>query len=196
MSQLLKVQVQDEEGNIYYIHTSADVVFCEDGATVETKLGQKIDKSSIVQNATTASSEKIPSAAVAKILQEQITELNTKTTWTKFFSGSRAMSDNSTPWNPNLTFASFDIVILDVVMHNHHKLITMYVNHIDNQTFMDSWGYQAQGDAHRIVTLMFGISGRFFKDLSAHMLYGDGYQWVECTSAIYVDAIYGINCMN
>ena len=78
MSQLLKVQVQDEEGNIYYIHTSADVVFCEDGATVETKLGQKIDKSSIVQNATTASSEKIPSAAVAKILQEQITELNTK----------------------------------------------------------------------------------------------------------------------
>lgn len=125
-----------------------------------------------------------------------INELNTKTTWTKFFSGSRAMSDNSTPWNPNLTFASFDIVILDVVMHNHHKLITMYVNHIDNQTFMDSWGYQARGDAHRIVTLMFGISGRFFKDLSAHMLYGDGYQWVECTSAIYVDAIYGINCMN
>ena len=106
------------------------------------------------------------------------------------------MNDNSTPWNPNLTFASFDIVILDVVMQNHHKLIPMYVNHIDNQTFMDSWGYQAQGDAHRIVTLMFGISGRFFKDLSAHMLYGDGYQWAECTSAIYVDAIYGINCIN
>lgn len=121
---------------------------------------------------------------------------NTKTTWTKLFSGSRQITDNSTPWHPNLTFASFDIVILDVVMHNHHKLITMYVNHIDNQTFMDSWGYQAQGDVHRIVTLMFGISGRYFKDLSAHMLYGDSYQWSDALSAIYVNAIYGINCIN
>lgn len=38
MSNVLKVQVQDEAGNIYYLHTSADIVFCEDGTSVEEKL--------------------------------------------------------------------------------------------------------------------------------------------------------------
>ncbi len=78
MSEKLKVQVQDENGNIFYIHTSADIVFCEDGTSVETKLGQKIDFANIVQNATTAATDKIPSAAVAKNLQDQITQQNTK----------------------------------------------------------------------------------------------------------------------
>ena len=78
MSELLKVQVQDEEGNIYYMHTSADVVFCEDGTTVEAKLNGKFDKTNIVQNAATAAADKVPSAAVAKNLQDQITAQNTK----------------------------------------------------------------------------------------------------------------------
>lgn len=38
MAKTLKVQVQDEAGNIYYLHTSADIVFCEDGKSVEEKL--------------------------------------------------------------------------------------------------------------------------------------------------------------
>lgn len=37
-TQKLFVEVQDEQGNIYYIHTSSDVVFCADGETVEEKL--------------------------------------------------------------------------------------------------------------------------------------------------------------
>lgn len=81
MSEKLKVQVQDENGNIFYIHTSADIVFCEDGTSVETRLGQKIDSANIVQNATTAAADKIPSAAVAKNLQDQISGLNTKSQW-------------------------------------------------------------------------------------------------------------------
>lgn len=78
MAEKLKVQVQDEKGNIYYQHTSADVVFCEDGESVETKLSQKFDAANIVQNATTAATDKVPSAAVAKNLQDQITQQNTK----------------------------------------------------------------------------------------------------------------------
>lgn len=93
MSEKLKVQVQDENGNIFYIHTSADIVFCEDGTSVETRLGQKIDSANIVQNATTAAADKIPSAAVAKNLQDQISGLNTNIvihTYTAHFSGGNA----------------------------------------------------------------------------------------------------------
>ncbi|MBU9728262.1 hypothetical protein, partial [Diplocloster modestus] len=38
MSEILKIECQDENGNIFYSHTSADVVFCADGETVEQKL--------------------------------------------------------------------------------------------------------------------------------------------------------------
>ena len=37
-AQKLFVEMQDDEGNIYYVHTSSDVVFCADGETVEEKL--------------------------------------------------------------------------------------------------------------------------------------------------------------
>lgn len=79
MSEILKVKVQDENGNVFYIHTSADVVFCADGTSVQDRLGQKLDKSVIIQNATTAATDKVPSAAVVKDLQDQITQQNTKT---------------------------------------------------------------------------------------------------------------------
>lgn len=78
MSEILKVKVQDENGNVFYIHTSADVVFCADGTSVQDRLGQKLDKSVIIQNATTAATDKVPSAAVAKDLQDQINQQNTK----------------------------------------------------------------------------------------------------------------------
>lgn len=40
MSERLKVEVQDSEGNVFYMHTAADVVFMEDGTTVEEKINQ------------------------------------------------------------------------------------------------------------------------------------------------------------
>ena len=78
MAEKLLVQLEDSDGNIYYLHTSADVVFCEDGTSVQTKLAQKIEKADIIQNATTASTTKVVSASVAKNLQDQINEQNTK----------------------------------------------------------------------------------------------------------------------
>ena len=77
MAEKLLVQLEDSVGNIYYLHTSADVVFCEDGISVQTKLAQKIEKADIIQNATTASTTKVVSASVAKNLQDQINEQNT-----------------------------------------------------------------------------------------------------------------------
>lgn len=44
---------------------------------IKDALTLKLDKSQIVQNATTAATDKVPSAAVAKNLQDQITQLNT-----------------------------------------------------------------------------------------------------------------------
>lgn len=78
MAEKLKVQLEDENGNIYYLHTDASVVFCENGESVQKKLNDKIEKSSIVQNATTTATDKVISAAVAKNLQDQITAQNTK----------------------------------------------------------------------------------------------------------------------
>lgn len=45
MSQKLKVELQDENGNIYYLHTAADVVFLDDGTTVEAALEKKVNAS-------------------------------------------------------------------------------------------------------------------------------------------------------
>ena len=45
MPQKLKVELQDENGNVYYLHTAADVVFLEDGTTVEAALEAKVTKS-------------------------------------------------------------------------------------------------------------------------------------------------------
>ena len=45
MVQKLKVELQDENGNIYYLHTAADVVFLDDGTTVEAALEKKVTAS-------------------------------------------------------------------------------------------------------------------------------------------------------
>ena len=45
MSKKLKVELQDENGNIYYLHTAADVVFLDDGTTVEAALEKKVTAS-------------------------------------------------------------------------------------------------------------------------------------------------------
>lgn len=45
---LNKVELQDENRNIYYFHTSADITFCEDGETVENKISN-LDKVAITK---------------------------------------------------------------------------------------------------------------------------------------------------
>ena len=52
---------------------------------IKSALSLKFDKSNIVQNATTTATDKVPSAAVAKNLQDQITALNTKNVGAIFF---------------------------------------------------------------------------------------------------------------
>lgn len=65
MSQKLKVELQDENGNIYYLHTAADVVYLDDGTTVETALEKKVtasggDISNTKLSTLTASSASFP----------------------------------------------------------------------------------------------------------------------------------------
>ena len=157
----------------------------------------KIKSKLLANNLTTTAEGYALDARQGKALKDQVDQLNTKISWTLLFSGERQIADNSTPWHSDLTFASFDIVVIDFVMHNHHKMIPFYVGHVDNQTFMDSWGYQLPGDpVHRIVTLTVGISGRYFANLGAKMLYGNSYQWSDCLQSVYVDKIWGLNCIN
>lgn len=42
MAEKLKLELQDENGNVYHLHTSADIVFLEDGTTVEAALTKKV----------------------------------------------------------------------------------------------------------------------------------------------------------
>lgn len=39
MAQKLIIELQDDQGNIYYLHTVATAVFCTDGKTVQDKIG-------------------------------------------------------------------------------------------------------------------------------------------------------------
>lgn len=73
MSQLLKVQLEDEDGNVYYLHTSGDSVFLDDGRTVQAAIEQTVRQSSI-SNVQINDSSKVPSAALAYAMQQQITE--------------------------------------------------------------------------------------------------------------------------
>lgn len=73
MSQLLKVQLEDEDGNIYYLRTSGDSVFLDDGRTVQAAIEQTVRQSAI-SNVQVNDSSKVPSAALAYAMQQQITE--------------------------------------------------------------------------------------------------------------------------
>lgn len=73
MSQLLKVQLEDEDGNIYYLHTSGDSVFLDDGRTVQAAIEQTVRQSAI-SNVQVNDTSKVPSAALAYAMQQQITE--------------------------------------------------------------------------------------------------------------------------
>ena len=39
MAEKLLVELQDDKGNIFYLHTSSAAVFCADGKTVQEKIG-------------------------------------------------------------------------------------------------------------------------------------------------------------
>lgn len=39
MAEKLYVELQDDEGNVYYLYTSSSTVFCEDGKSVQEKIG-------------------------------------------------------------------------------------------------------------------------------------------------------------
>lgn len=71
----LKVQLEDTDGNIYYLTTDANNVFCTDGTSVQAKLDAKINTSNIIQNTATNDGSKVPSSAVTANLQTQITSL-------------------------------------------------------------------------------------------------------------------------
>ena len=73
MSQLLKVQLEDEDGNIYYLHTSGDSVFLDDGRTVQAAIEQTVRQSAI-SNVQVNDTSKVPSAALAYAMQQQITK--------------------------------------------------------------------------------------------------------------------------
>ena len=68
----LKVQLEDTDGNIYYMKTDANSVYCEDGFTVQHYLNNVILKDKIINNTSTADSTKVASAYVANNLQKQI----------------------------------------------------------------------------------------------------------------------------
>ncbi len=75
MAQKLKVELQDSDGNIYYLHTAADVVFCGDGETVEHKLSNAIYKSNVINNCTSDDVDKPLAAAQGKTIWDKILEI-------------------------------------------------------------------------------------------------------------------------
>ena len=72
MSEILKVQLEDSEGNVYYLKNDANNVFCTDGQSVQTKLNNTINKSDLIQDSNTNDTTKVVSAAVTKNIQDQI----------------------------------------------------------------------------------------------------------------------------
>ena len=76
----LLVELQDEHGNIYYLHTDGRVVFCSDGEQVESKLNKKVNTADIINNCTSTATNKPLAAAQGKTLWERITSVITSLT--------------------------------------------------------------------------------------------------------------------
>jgi len=76
----LLVELQDENGNIYYLHTDGRVVFCSDGESVESKLNKKVNAADIINNCTSTATNKPLAAAQGKTLWERITSVITSLT--------------------------------------------------------------------------------------------------------------------
>ena len=76
----LLVELQDEHGNIYYLHTDGRVVFCSDGESVESKLNKKVNTADIINNCTSTATNKPLAAAQGKTLWERITSVITSLT--------------------------------------------------------------------------------------------------------------------
>ncbi|MCM1121841.1 MAG: hypothetical protein NC416_04590 [Eubacterium sp.] len=47
MAKIMRVEMQDSDGNIVHPHTEAKVVFLEDGTTLEQKLTEDVSKDEI-----------------------------------------------------------------------------------------------------------------------------------------------------
>ena len=76
MAEILKVQLEDSDGNTYYLKTDANNVYCEDGFTVQHYLNNVILKDKIINNTDTADSTKVASSYVTNNLQKQINTLS------------------------------------------------------------------------------------------------------------------------
>ena len=76
----LLVELQDENGNIYYLHTDGRVVFCSDGESVESKLNKKVNAADIINNCTSTATNKPLAAAQGKSLWDRITTVITSLT--------------------------------------------------------------------------------------------------------------------
>lgn len=76
----LLVELQDEHGNIYYLHTDGRVVFCSDGESVESKLNKKVNTADIINNCTSTATNKPLAAVQGKSLWDRITTVITSLT--------------------------------------------------------------------------------------------------------------------
>lgn len=129
MAEILKVELQDENGNTYYLKTDSSSVYCTDGSTVETKLNAKIDTSNIVQNTDTSDYSKIPSSAVTAWLQAQInniisTLLPNKVDRNAVVSHLKVAAEQF----PGIDFAINDVVQSSIFDYGNNLALRQYLN--------------------------------------------------------------------
>ena len=111
MSEKLKVELQDSEGNVYYLHTDSSVVFREDGTPIEDSI---------------------------TALEENIKSLNSKTVWTQLYSGSDKIG-SGIKWT-NTPFSSYDVVLMNIEVQAKSHTITLITGRID-RAYTETFGY-------------------------------------------------------
>lgn len=91
MAEIYKVQIEDENGNVHYPHTAANVVFMADGTNAEQAIGNKVDKVSgkglSTNDYTTAEKDKLKGIAAGA-------EVNVQPDWSVTNTASDAFIKN------------------------------------------------------------------------------------------------------
>ena len=193
----LLVELYDAYGNKYYLHTDASVVYCSDGETVESKLAKKIDKTAIVQNASTNATDKIVSAAVAKVLQDQITEQNTKKVRYSFLSfsdGSYLFAEVGVEKTLNLPIQNYSVIFVKIGLSKNGEAATNTGYMETTLTFCDFSGRHVDTEGFCIVT---SESWKCWGGISVNFVTGDiKYQMNGCVgwdpTKFTIKRVYGL----
>ncbi|SEU24409.1 hypothetical protein SAMN05443270_3788 [Lacrimispora sphenoides] len=153
MSEKLKVELQDSQGNVYYTHTSADVVFLEDGTSVKAKLENLVDKSEgdiseTIVNTVETIDTKFPVPAAGDTIKRFLGKVkkfiedfngSTLKADVTYYINSSTGSDDNTGTSSQMAFKSIDKALSLIPKNLNGYTVQLWIGASDSDLFLSGY---------------------------------------------------------